>query len=301
MKNPPSLPAGSAATDNNRANWSMQQAQVLSDDAFVAWRKLLEERTGIYLLPQQKTFLQSQLAMRTRELGSISFEQYFEQLHAGIDGIIEWSILTDRLVVKETTFFRHQPSFDFLRHYVQERIQAGLVNESFDVLSVGCSTGEECYSLAMLLDDSFTQAGIRSYWGVTGMDISMPALSFARQAVYPARKINMVPTAYRERYFSMQDSLRGRVQPALKERVCFTQGNVIELKKVPLVKMDIISCNNMLIYFRRWRRRKILNNLAERLKTGGILLIGLGEIVDWEHPNLIPVRDDSVQAYVCVK
>ena len=288
-------------SDKFSASWSMQQALELSEAAFVDWRKLLEERTGIYLLPQQKTFLQSQLAIRLRELGNISPEAYFEQLTHGVDSVIEWSILTDRLVVKETSFFRHPPSYQFLRGYVQDRIQAGLVNDSFDVLSVGCSTGEECYSLAMLLDDSFTRAGIRSYWGVTGMDISSPALSFARAAVYPARKINMVPAAFRERYFTMQDNLRGRVQPNLKEKVCFTQGNVIELKKMPLVKMDIISCNNMLIYFRRWRRRKILNNLAERLKTGGILLIGLGEIVDWEHPNLVPVRDDTVQAYVCVK
>lgn len=61
--------------------------------------------------------------------------------------------------------------------------------------------------------------------------------------------------------------------------------------------MDLISCHNMLIYFRRWRRRKILNNLADRLKPGGILIIGMGEIMEWDHPNLVRVEDDTVQAY----
>ena len=111
----------------------------------------------------------------------------------------------------------------------------------------------------------------------------------------------MVPATLRDRHFSDYDQLRSRISSEMRERVCFTSGNVIELKKMPLVKMDIISCNNMLIYFRRWRRRKILNNLAERLKKGGILIIGLGEIVDWDNPLLEPVADDSVQAYVCVK
>ncbi|MBK8676390.1 MAG: protein-glutamate O-methyltransferase CheR [Cellvibrionales bacterium] len=301
---PPASATPVRATRKNGAGaggWSIQAQGELSEESFASWRKLLEERTGIHLVPQQKTFLQSQLTIRVRELGNISFEEYFRSLHEGVSSVMEWSTLIDRLVVKETSFFRHQPTFDFLRNYINQRIANGQVSDSFDVWSVGCATGEEPYTLAMILDECFESAGLENYWGVTGMDISMPAQTFARQGIYSKRKLDMVPPPLREKYFSDYDQLRCRISEEMRERVCFTNGNVIELKKMPMVKMDIISCNNMLIYFRRWRRRKILNNLAERLKKGGILIIGLGEIVDWEHPLLEPVADDGVQAYVCVK
>ena len=300
----PGSPANSQAAPGQGkplASWSMKSLPELSDDDFVHWRRLLEERTGIHLVPQQKAFLQSQLTIRTRELGDISFQDYFTSLQQGINSVVEWSTLIDRLVVKETSFFRHPPSFAFLKGYITQRLSENKIQDSFDVWSVACATGEEPYSLAMLINECFDATALNSYWGITGMDISMPALAFARQGIYSKRKLDQVPAEFRSRYFSEYDQLRTQISARMRERVCFTNGNAIELKKIPMVKMDIISCNNMLIYFRRWRRRKILNALAERLKPGGILIIGLGEIVDWEHPLLEPVQDDSVQAYVCVK
>lgn len=297
----PSAPPDAPRQGERSGGWSIQALPDLSEDDFTLWRKLLEERTGIHLVPQQKAFLQSQLTIRTRELGNISFDQYYKSLHEGLHSVVEWSTLIDRLVVKETSFFRHQPSFDFIRDYINGRIANGTIGESFDIWSVGCSTGEEPYTLAMLTNECFASASLNSYWGITGMDISMPALNFARQGIYSRRKLDLVPTELRNRYFTDYDKLRSQISASMRERVCFTSGNVIELKKMPMVKMDIISCNNMLIYFRRWRRRKILNSLAERLKKGGILIIGLGEIVDWDHPLLEPVANDSVQAYVCTR
>jgi len=211
--------------------------------------------------------------------------------------MVEWSTLTDRLVVKETSFFRHPENCDFVRRMIRERIHNGHIAESFDIWSVGCSTGEEPYTLAMITNDCFEEASLNNYWGVTGTDISLPALTFARQGVYPKRKLEMLPGDEKQHYFELLDDTHCQVSKKIRSHVCFAHGNVIELKKLPQVKMDLISCHNMLIYFRRWRRRKILNNLADRLKPNGILLIGMGEIVDWEHPALRPVEDETVQAY----
>lgn len=298
---PPVKLQATTSKDKSLTSWSMKALPELSDEDFLQWRKLLEEKTGIHLVPQQRAFLQSQLTIRVRELEDISFQDYFSSLQEGLNSVVEWSILTDRLVVKETSFFRHPPSYDFLKKFINQRLALckGKANDSFDVWSVGCATGEEPYSLAMLINDCFDTTTMDNYWGVTGLDISMPALAFGRQGIYSKRKLDQVPADLKSRYFSDYDQLRTQITARIRERVCFTSGNVIELKKIPMVKMDIISCNNMLIYFRRWRRRKILNTLAERLKPGGILIIGLGEIVDWEHPLLELVQDDTVQAYVC--
>ncbi|MFU1924994.1 type 4 fimbrial methyltransferase PilK, partial [Klebsiella pneumoniae] len=70
--------------------------------------------------------------------------------------------------------------------------------------------------------------------------------------------------------------------------------NVLDLAKAPWSGMDVIFCQNLLIYFRRWRRREILNRLAERLAPGGLLVIGVGEVVGWSHPELEPVADERV-------
>lgn len=277
--------------------WTNQSSLQFSEDDFDKWKLLLEEKTGIHLVPQQKMFLQAQLAIRLRELGGITLDQYSLRLKDGVSGIVEWSTLTDRLVVKETSFFRHRENCDFIRKLIQQRIREGSIGDSFDLWSLGCSTGEEPYTLAMISADCFEEASLDNYWGVTGTDISMPALAYGRSGIYPKRKLDMLPGDEKQRYFEQIDEGRYQVNKKLRSRVCFAHGNVIELKKLPPVKMDLISCHNMLIYFRRWRRRKILGNLAERLKPGGVLIIGMGEIVDWEHPLLVPVEDPSVQAY----
>lgn len=281
-------------------SWSMQSLPDFTDEDFERWRKLLEERSGIHLVPQQRTFLKSQLSIRIRELGGITPDEYYNQLRDGVRGMVEWSNLLDRLVVKETSFFRHIPSFDFIRSQILHKISAGEIGSSFDVWSVGCATGEEPYSLAMLLNETFTFAGADVFWGIQATDISLQALNYGRKGIYPLRKAEMVEKDIRDKYFEVLDQHRCQIVPSLRERVCFTHGNATELKKLPMVKMDLISCNNMLIYFRRWRRRKILNDMVDRLKPGGILLIGLGEIVDWKNPHVELIRDESVQAYVRV-
>lgn len=277
--------------------WAMSSLPEFSDEDFEKWKLALEEKTGIHLVPQQKAFLQAQLAIRLRELGNISLDDYAARLKDGINGMVEWSTLTDRLVVKETSFFRHPENCDFIRRTIRNQIREGRVGDSFDIWSVGCSTGEEPYTLAMIANDCFEEASLSNYWGVTGTDISMPALAFGRQGIYPKRKLDMLPGDEKYRYFDALDGDRFQVNKKLRSRVCFAHGNASELKKLPQVNMDLISCHNMLIYFRRWRRRKILNNLADRLKPGGILIIGMGEIMEWDHPHLVRVDDDTVQAY----
>ncbi|HAO75371.1 MAG TPA: methyltransferase, partial [Pseudomonas sp.] len=83
----------------------------------------------------------------------------------------------------------------------------------------------------------------------------------------------------------------------LAARVCFARLNVLELANSPISGMDVIFCQNLLIYFRRWRRRDILNRLAECLAPGGLLVIGVGEVVGWQHPDLLPVANDRVLAF----
>lgn len=278
--------------------WSLQALSDLSESQFVQWSKLLEERTGIQLPSQQKTLLQSQVAIRMRELGCSDYNEYFQQVTDGLSGLMEWSVLVDRLTVKETSFFRHRPSLEYVRRFLQNRINNRKLDNSFDIWSVGCASGEEPYSLAMVANDCFELAALDPYYGITGTDISHSALNQARAALYAERKLEPLYPEEISRYFKRADDGRYTIAEKLRDRVCFSQGNVTRIRSMPVVKMDVIFCQNLLVYFRRWLRRDILNAFADCLKPGGVLIIGLGEAVDWEHPSLRRVMGTEVQAYI---
>ena len=151
--------------------------------------------------------------------------------------------------------------------------------------------------MAICASEVLRELGSERQFGVTGTDISLNVLNKAREAVYSARKLEQMDSDLCERYFLAQADGRYQVVPDLVARVCVVRLNVLELAKAPQSGMDVIFCQNLLIYFRRWRRREILNRLAERLAPGGMLVVGVGEVVGWQHPDLVPVADERVLAF----
>nr|WP_298174478.1 CheR family methyltransferase [uncultured Pseudomonas sp.] len=276
--------------------WALQPVADMSAAEFRKWQTLLEERTGVVVNEQRRAFLQTNLTARMRELGVTDYTSYYQQVTAGPRGAVEWSTLLDRLTVQETRFFRHRPSFEVLEHYLRERLAQGL-QRPWEMWSVGCSSGEEPYSLAITAAEVLRETEQPAHFGVTGTDISLNALSKARDGQYSARRLDQMDEDLSRRYFLTQPDGRLKIIPSLAARVCCARLNVLELAKAPMSGMDVIFCQNLLIYFRRWRRREILNRLAERLAPGGLLVVGVGEVVGWQHPELIPVADERVLAF----
>lgn len=283
-------------------SWSFKKFDVLPESKFLLWEKLLESRTGIQLATPQKVLLQTQISIRMRELSIDSYDDYYEQVKQNNKaGLIEWQVLVDRLVVKETTFFRHRPSLNFVCQYLDDKIKQKTLKDSFDIWSVGCSTGEEPYGLAMMVNDCLQACAEHIYFGITAVDVSLPALSIARRGIYAERSMNLVTDDERQRYFRPYDEKQSEVLPRIKKRVCFSQANINTLNVMTIQLMDVVFCQNVLIYFRRWRRREILNQLVNRLKVGGLLVIGLGETTDWQHEDMQRVNNDEVQAYIKIR
>ncbi|UTW06231.1 CheR family methyltransferase [Pseudomonas benzenivorans] len=276
--------------------WALQPVVDMSAAEFRDWQTLLEERTGVVISEQRRAFLQTNLSARMRELGVPDYASYYRQVTDGPRGAVEWSTLLDRLTVQETRFFRHPASFEVLERHLAARLQQGLARP-WELWSVGCSSGEEPYSLAISAAQVLRDSEWPEHFGVTGTDISLNALSKAREAVYGPRRLEQMAEDLRQRYFATQADGRFKVIPGLAARVCCARLNVLELAKAPMSGMDVIFCQNLLIYFRRWRRREILNRLAERLAPGGLLVVGVGEVVGWQHPELIPVADERVLAF----
>ena len=277
--------------------WSLKETPKMDDEQFVLWQSLLEDRTGMQLSTQRKTFLETSLTMRMREIGYSSYDDYYQRLMNGLAGEVEWATLVDRLTVQETSFFRHSSSYELVEKHTQNLLANARERMQIDIWSVGCSTGEEPYSLAMLMDNLISAQQRQHYFGITATDISLPALSKGRQAIYGARKVEMISPEFRERYFEKIDQNRYQVVSKLRERLCFAQVNVRELDKAPMSDMDIIYCQNLLIYFRRWRQREIVSRLIERLAPGGILVLGVGEVIEFEHPLAQRVQHENTLAF----
>ncbi len=279
--------------------WGIKSLAPISDEQFELWQTLIEARTGMTVGVARRSFLETNLAIRMREIGVSDYETYYEQLMAGPVAEREWAVLVDRLTVQETSFFRHASSFALVRAHIAELLMREPQRKSLNLWSVGCSTGEEPYSLAMQTDAQlFDLKRDKTYFGVTASDISLPTLARARTGIYGERRLHNVPTAWKQKYFqSVVGKKEWQVTDALKKRIAFVQLNIMELDRVPISGMDVIFCQNVLIYFRRFRKRDILANLASRLAPGGIMVLGVGEAVDWAHPQLARIEYPDTLAF----
>ena len=270
----------------------------MDDEQFVQWAKLLEQRAGISVSISRKAFVASKLRMRMRELGINNYQQYYDLVSARKGGAVEWQVLLNRLTIHETAFYRHIPSFQLLRGVFLPRFFSGSeAPYKLDIWSVGCATGEESYSLAILVDDFAQAQGLECYYGVTGTDISLQSLTVARKGIYQQQQVKGLDTQLVDKYFEPIGENDFQVTKGIRERMCFAQLNVQDVGNSPLGTMDVIFCQNLLIYFAKEQKLKILDSLKRLLKPGGLLVLGLGEMMGWSSPELQRVDYPDTCAY----
>jgi len=272
----------------------------MSQHEFDLWSSLLQKRTGMVLPVQRKSFLVTNLGLRMKELGCRTYQEYYDILSSGMDGELEWKFLIDRLTVHETRFFRHPASLKVVRDHVLERIR-NRPETSVHLWSVACSTGEEAYSLAITVDQALQQAGRdaqENYFSVVATDISLPSIKTAREAKFKERQVlNHVSLEWLEKYFDRLEDGRFQVVEKLRRRVCFTPMNILAIVPEVVGEVDVIYCQNLLIYFDRAKRFEIVDEMARYLRPGGLLILGAGELLGWDHPEMKKLGFSDVLAY----
>lgn len=266
---------------------------------FDVWKATIEERTGVQITPDRERALALLLERRMKELNSRDIDQYMNDALDAAKGAQEWSGLIDSLLVKETSFFRHRPSMDYVKTWVREAIRQKSVSEPLWIWSLGCSTGEEAYSLAITVEQAMKAEGHEPRYGIIGTDISREAIFQARRGIYRESKMAVIDKPVNSAYFDPVGSGLWRVKADLRRRVCFLTSNILT-DGSPLVrrKMHLIYCQNMLVYFRRWKRREIISQLSNHLDNRGCLLLGLGELSNWLPDGFTRVAQRNIQAYI---
>lgn len=215
-------------------------------------------------------------------------------------GIGEWIVLLDRLVIGETRFYRDSNAMSLAFLVMKSRLKRKK-NSALNIWSVGCSSGEESYSLAFLCETLYREMGIEPKYGITGIDVSWGVLGKGRSALYEHRRMTGLPKTWKDIYFNQIDEKTYQVKDEIKSRVCFAKQNMRDIKLSPVCNQDLIFCQNVLIYFRKELRHEILTELGNRLALGGVLIIGAGEALAWEHPKLKRVDDKRALAFQRVR
>jgi len=284
--------------EGSTMNWEHVPFPSLSDSQFMLWQALLEERTGMFVPYERKSLMQSNLTIRMREINCRDFDEYYRKVLAKPSGILEWSILVDRLTVQETRFYRNPDSLMLVEKFLDSRYDRQHDPTPLNIWSVGCSTGEEPYTLAIIADDICHRRETRPLYGVSATDISLPALQKAREARYSSRKLLDLRHEWLDRYFDQLDRGTYQVKESIAERVCFSMANMVDIENSPLRNMDLIYCQNVLIYFRKERKYEILDRLVDRLSPGGVLIIGQGEATAWRNSLVTRVPEYQTLAYM---
>ena len=277
-------------------NQPYEQISPLTEEEYLQWSGLLAERLGIIVPMKRKMFLQSKIWSRMREIGYQDYTEYWEYINSGIEGNLEWSQLVDRLTVHETSFFRHQPSFELVKEDLLNKILRAKESLRYKIWSVSCATGEEAYSLALMAHSVCQENPKKSYYGVTATDVSSPAVALAKQAFYSMDKLATIDKALHDGLETLNHEMF-TIKEHIKKRMAFGVFNLLDVNKPSNIKYDVIYCQNVLMYFERSVREQILNGLVEHLNRDGLLVLGQTEINSWSHPKMKRVNKNRTLAF----
>ena len=260
-------------------------APTLSDRAFARFCRFITTELGIKTSDAKRPMLQSRLQRRFRELGLPSFDAYCDHIFSSAGAAEELVHFIDAVTTNKTDFFREPQHF---RHLAQEELPAldpGGAGETppqpwrFKLWCAGCSTGEESYTLAMVLAEFALQRPGFDF-SIFASDVSSRVLTHAGRAIYEAAQIEPVPPALRSRHLLRSkdhEHPQVRVGPELRSRVSFHRINFMAGRYDAPERVEVIFFRNVMIYFDRPTQEAVINKLCRHLAPGGYLYVGHSE------------------------
>jgi len=267
-------------------------SEPMSDRTFARFSKFIHTELGIKMPDSKKTMLQARLQKRLWKLNLSSFDEYCDYLfsHDGLEN--ELQHMFDVVTTNKTEFFRESKHFDYLVDRVlPDLIKYRGLNDPYMIWCAGCSTGEEPYSLAMVLHE-FAEKHYGFHFLILGTDISSKVLEQAKLGIYDEDRVETVPLSFRQKYLLRsreKDKALVRVSPDLRNVVRFRGLNLMDQNFGLREQMDIIFCRNVIIYFDRPTQEGVLDRICSYLKPGGYLFTGHSETLNGMNLPVVPV------------
>jgi chemotaxis protein methyltransferase CheR len=257
-------------------NLSLNHHLDLPDDVFRLMRDQIYKRTGMWFSDTSKYLLQKRLSPRARELNFDSFQKYFYFLQYDPRAEAEFDQIYDLVTTNETYFFREPAQLAaFAEEIVPEILERKAVKK-IRIWSAGCSSGEEPYSIAMLLSEAGHYE--RAAFEIFASDINQQVLAKARRGQYRESAFRATDAPLRDKYFSRNEDGSWQIHDSIRNRVSFGRLNLYDESRVSLLgHLDIIFCRNVIIYFDDTSKKVVVSNFYNRLTENGYLLLGHSE------------------------
>jgi chemotaxis protein methyltransferase CheR len=250
----------------------------MTDEEFRLLRDFVYQYCGLHFTPESKYLLEKRLNKRLQHHRLKNFKDYYYLLRYSQHKDQELTEVIDALTTNETYFFREDFQLKTFTQEILPEIRARKEktgDKRLRIWSAGCSSGEEPYTIAMLL------LGMPAFhdWqiDIIGTDISQRVLQIARKGVYGASSFRVTDSIYQRRYFSEVDG-KHRVADNVKSLVTISHLNLFDAPRVTLLgKMDAIFCRNVIIYFDQAAKKRVVESFHDRLRPEGFLLLGHSE------------------------
>ena len=254
---------------------------------FDQFSALIYDEVGIKMPPAKKTMLEARLQKRLKALGMHSFQEYSDFIFSPLGRDQEIIHLIDVVTTNKTDFFREPQHFEFLvREAIPTMRQIRGAGDSplnpFRIWSAGCSTGEEPYTMAMVLHD-YATANHGFKFSILASDICTQVIQKASSAIYGEDRTDTIPLSMKKKYLlRSKDRSKGlvRIVPELRSSVSFKRVNFMDDQFGIHERQDVIFCRNVVIYFDKQTQAALMKKFHRQLVTGGYLFIGHSETLN---------------------
>lgn len=262
--------------------------QDLSEQTFRSFRDLIYQHTGIVLTESKRSLLKARMIRRMRQLKIVDYDSYFRHICADQSGS-ELQEMTDAISTNVTQFYRERHHFSFLRQQIPVWTESGITK--LRAWSAACSTGEEPYTLGIELLESIGRNPVDIR--ILATDISKKVLLQTQLGRYRAKDIEVIPGALRGKYFQPVAGETGDVFEAaapLRRLLTIRHFNLTNFPYQLSGPLDLIFCRNVMIYFDRTTRQRMLNEFERLLRPGGFLMVGHSESLNGYAVDFKPVH-----------
>ena len=253
---------------------------VLSQKNFERIKNFVEGKYGIKLPLQKKIMVQGRLHKRLAEIGMDNFDSYINYVFESSDGRDELYHMVDALSTNKTSFFRESPHFDYIQSKVLPEIVQKHPHKYLKAWSAGCSSGEEVYTLAMILNEGLLPHNYG--YNIWGTDISVAMLKKARAAIYDESLVETIPNYLKKKYFlKSKDTTKKlvRVTQELRGHTLFGRLNFMDSAYRTPYTFDLVMLRNVIIYFDKEQQYEVIRKIVDKMNKGGYLFLGHSETI----------------------
>lgn len=279
---------------------TLRKSVRISDNEFVQLRDFIYEKSGIFVDVKRKYLFESRFSKRLTDLGLSSFSDYIKYLKFDMKKNAELSKLFELVTTNETSFYRDLKQLEAFRDNVlkeklDEQRKKGKLE--LNIWSAGCSSGEEPYTLSILLHEVLRMELARWRISITAVDLSPAMIQRAQKGVYGDYSFKTTPEEVKKRYFT-KDPGGWKIKPTVQKLVKFQQMNLndtLSLKRV--ARSQIVFCRNVIIYFDADMKKKVVGSFYDNLLPGGYLMLGHSETLHKVSQTFKPIYHPGTIAY----